>query len=283
MSVRSSGSSVNIRTAADERHTTWLRSADFGAVTFRRLPPYLEDISERNYLVHPSGLAWTYTDADGRYRILPSNSVRQTNVDGYVYYGIEVVTDADGRVWYALRPVSTDVDGKVGFGQEVSVNVDGKILFPVRIISQDADGRVAFSLPPFSTDVDGKVIFPKGPVSLDADGRVVFVHISDLQWVADFIAQYIPQIRSSSQVSFTAYVLNPRQRVEILFVGDATWTKNIVVIGNKVFAYEFVNHWRLLGASGDEVTVFSCSSSATKGRTLNLSNQQRIVVFVSYH
>jgi len=273
--------SVTVNVSEPEEHTTIIISSVPSSLTVDGLPPYLWSSTQNDYDVFYQAKEWSSRLTDGKTYVLTEDTQTFNQTDGKVFVGVPEEVNVDSRLTETDKFDRVSVDSKYIVAQSTSERmVDGKGVLARDVTGRAVDGRSGLAQSSTETDTDSRFVLVKGTETTQTDARKLDVHISDLQWVDEFLNQFFPELKSSSEIWVLPVWVDPKTRQVVNFPPFPE--KRVVVFGSGVIISEKVEYWRTVGVSSGDYTIFTLSGSATAGRAVNTSDQKRLVVFIAY-
>jgi len=273
--------SVVVSVSEPEEHTTVIISSVPSSLTVDGLPPYLSSSTQNDYDVFYQAKEWSSRPADGKTYVLTEDTQIFNPTDGKVFVGVPEEVNVDSRLTETDKFDQVSVDSKYIVAQSASErSVDGKGVLARDVTGRAVDGRSGLAQSSIETETDSRFVLVKGMETLKVDSRKLDVHITDLQWVDEFLNQLFPELKSSSEIWVLPVWVDPKTRQIVNFPPFPE--KRVVVFGSGIIVSEKVEYWRTVGISSGDYTIFTLTGTATAGRVVNTSDERRLVVFIAY-
>lgn len=172
---------------------------------YQAAPPMLTSGVTQYYEMLASALTFAKRLVSALGRFVDKNALIERSADARGYIGEGVSANTDAQVWFAVGAEEARADARAPFGTEVERQADahGYFSFETSEALADAWGALAYLVDKYP---DARVYF--GTIEdKQVSAQGVNVHISDVNKVAEFIANYLPQAWKSKEWSVTVVPL----------------------------------------------------------------------------
>lgn len=179
------------------------------------MPPVLEAGVTITYemLAQALNFGRRLVSALGRFLTEGAKVERAADAKGYFASGESAFADA--QLYFVPNAAHTLADARAPFGTEVERAADAKGYFAFNESEAIASAMGAFAT--LAERYPSALVYFGNIVDRTASAQGVNVHISDVNKVAEFIANYIPQAWSSKEWSVTAVILKRGEARKITF------------------------------------------------------------------
>lgn len=179
------------------------------------MPPVLEAGVTITYemLAQALNFGRRLVSALGRFLAEGTKVERAADAKGYFASGESAFADA--QLYFVPNAAHTLADARAPFGTEVERAADAKGYFAFNESEAIASAMGAFAT--LAERYPSALVYFGNIVDRTASAQGVNVHISDVNKVAEFIANYIPQAWSSKEWSVTAVILKRGEARKITF------------------------------------------------------------------
>lgn len=148
-------------------------------------------------------------------RFLAEGTKVERTADAKGYFASGESAFADAQLYFVPNAAHTLADARAPFGTEVERAADAKGYFAFNESEAIASAMGAFAT--LAERYPSALVYFGNIVDRTASAQGVNVHISDVNKVAEFIANYIPQAWSSKEWSVTAVILKRGEARKITF------------------------------------------------------------------
>ena len=215
-------------------------SSEYDLRMYTITPPAEEGSVTITYTMIPNAFTFGRRRISTRGRFLPPTARAEVFADAKGLFAEEEEVKASSTVTFTSSKVSALSDAKFAIGSLAEVSADGRVNFAISKFDSIASAKFAFASELEEKFASALFYFATKDDRF-VDGEFHMLHISDVAFIRDFLAEYVPTLRTSKEWGASIHFLHSAESVKVLFPPQKM-NKVLVFLRGYMFPVDIVNN-----------------------------------------